>query len=157
MGALNPGGAFILLGAAALVWAFSKTNGVSMSVPEFNTDTGDNNKKNRNEKQHNVYVLKNKATGTIEYVGRTTDLDTAKYRHSRNPARSDLKIESVAENISRETARGLEQMLIMQCGIKNKFNPANNQINGVSPSNKSYSIYWDAATYWVDNHETPCR
>ena len=101
-----------------------------------------------------------KETKTIEYVGRTTNLKYTEERHARNPFRTSLKIDPIATNVSKETARGLEQMWILQCHTlnKNKEFPKNNQINGVASNNPQYNLFWDMALEWESENEhlIPC-
>jgi len=157
MGALNPGGAFVLLGVAALVWAFSKTNDVSMGVPNLDISMGNrNDDKVNNEKKYAVYVLRDKLTKKAEYVGRTGQINKTEYRHLHNPARSHLKIETVATNIDFATARGLEQQLIIKCNTLDKRDKMHNQINGLSSFHHNFQIYWDAASAWSSEHEVKC-
>ena len=68
-----------------------------------------------------------------------------------------MDFEPVALNISDKTARGLEQMLIMQCRTLNRNNRTNNQINGIYKYNNDYQIFWDAAASWASENEIPCR
>ena len=125
------------------------------------TNTSKKNNKDNDNKNHNVYVLKDTEASpqVIEYVGRTVDLQRTEYRHSQNAARSHLKLQVVARNVDRNTARGLEQMYIIRCKTLKKGFPTNNQINGVSEKNLiKHPEFWNAATEWVDenNHLSPC-
>lgn len=67
----------------------------------------------------------------------------------------------IAENVSYEVARGLEQMWIIECNTlkRDPQNPIHNQINGVNPLRDEYFIYWAAAGGWVSDNESlvPCR
>lgn len=95
----------------------------------------------------------------VEYVGRTQHLEQTEYRHKVNPFRADLVIDYVAINISSNTARGLEQALIMECRTlnRNKEYPRNNQINGVSLMNPKYQLYWDYAMTWRSENVFSCN
>ena len=131
---------------------------VQLAKKKSNTTKKKNNSNKVNN--HNVYVLRDKETKTIEYVGRTTNLKYTEERHARNPFRTSLKIDPIATNVSKETARGLEQMWILQCHTlnKNKEFPKNNQINGVASNNPQYNLFWDMALEWESENEhlIPC-
>lgn len=136
-------------------------NAVSRSTTSKKKSNTTKKKNNSNKvNNHNVYVLRDKETKTIEYVGRTTNLKYTEERHARNPFRTSLKIDPIATNVSKETARGLEQMWILQCHTlnKNKEFPKNNQINGVASNNPQYNLFWDMALEWESENEhlIPC-
>ncbi len=109
--------------------------------------------------EHNVYVLRDELTRQVKYVGRTKNIDSAKYRHHKNPSRNKLDFDAVAIDISKETARGLEQALIEKCNTleRNKENPIKNQINGLRANHPKYSIYWAEATTWLSENLVSCR
>ena len=117
-------------------------------------------KKNSDETLHNVYVLRD-SSNNVQYVGRTTNLEATEIRHENNLVRAALQMKPIAIDVSKETARGLEQMLIMNCRTlnRNRSFPINNQINGVSIRNPKYNLYWDSATQWVSENEhlVPCK
>lgn len=131
---------------------FTGVGGKQEFIPKEKTPP---NKKNNTINNNSVYTL-NDING-VQYVGRTTQIQQTINRHNSNPARTGLSLNVVGSNLSRTQARGLEQMLIMQCRTLNKNNPKNNQINGVSPYNPNYSVYWDAAKLWSSENLTPCR
>lgn len=108
-------------------------------------------------REHNVYVLREQATKIVRYVGRTKDKDATERRHKANPARTDLKFDPVVENVTKEEARGLEQMLIIDCRTLRRGNYMYNQINGVSAKNPKYKLYWDLALTFRDENVLPCR
>ncbi|MBE6150540.1 MAG: DNRLRE domain-containing protein [Firmicutes bacterium] len=110
-------------------------------------------KSNSNKGEHNVYVLADKKSGKVEYVGRTKKLSSAQSRHNANPARKDLVFTPVAQNVDKNTARGLEQIFIYECRTLNRGTPMHNQINGISPRNLNFQLYWDAALVWASGDE----
>ena len=135
------------------------TNDAILKVQTHNAEKSKSNPKKGEANNHNVYVLRNGNTRVIEYVGRTQSIEQTEIRHNNNPYRADLWLDRIAENVSEETARGLEQMLIIECRTlnRNKEFPMNNQINGVAFKNHNYSIYWDAALTWASENELPCK
>ncbi len=147
------GAALLLVGVGAVEGSINAYKNVKKAVK--NTKKKSNNDVNN----HNVYTLYDPLTQKIEYVGRTTDLPATKYRHRQNPYRRHLELDEIAMNVSKDTARGLEQMIIESCRTLNKDtnNPINNQINGVSPRNKKRDLYWDSAVIWSSEHVVPCR
>ena len=92
----------------------------------------------------------------IEYVGRTANIEDRRKAHKSNGSpRKHLEMLPIAENISYEQARGLEQMGI---DYYNTYNPVkyggnayNNQINGISPVNPlRLFFYADAIPYAIN-------
>lgn len=51
----------------------------------------------------------------------------------------------LADNLSYEAARGVEQTYMLYHHTINTQNKMNNQINGISPNNKKLGIYMEAA------------
>jgi len=103
---------------------------------------------------HNVYVLREKGTNKVRYVGRTVDLKGTEYRHNQNPARANLNFDPVARNISKETARGLEELLIIgYYNTLNRNDPMYSQIHGVSLKNPKRDMYMKLAYTWVSENE----
>lgn len=74
------------------------------------------------------------------YVGRTKNLASAAYRHSRNPYRTDLKLVPFEQNLSYGEARFLEQYYINYFQTLNRKNKTNNQIRGATE--KKYEAYY---------------
>ena len=89
------------------------------------------------KRNNSVYVLKDD-TGTVQYVGRTNDVDRRRAAHSNNPARTGLRMEVVASELSLPEARALEQAGMAYHHTINTANRMNNQINSVAPK------YWGA-------------
>ena len=103
---------------------------------------------------HNVYVLRDENTKKIEYVGRTINREATKIRHKNNPNRTKLQIHFIAKDVSYETARGLEEFLIIDYyNTLNRNNPMNNQIHGVSLKNNNRDLYMKLAQTWISENE----
>lgn len=103
---------------------------------------------------HNVYVLRDENTKKIEYVGRTINREATKIRHKNNPNRKKLQIHFIAKDVSYETARGLEEFLIIDYyNTLNRNNPMNNQIHGVSLKNNNRDLYMKLAQTWISENE----
>ena len=99
--------------------------------------------KQKAKRNNTVYRLVD-ADGQVQYVGRTTNVEARKAAHQRNPNRSSLKFEIIAPGLSYYEARGLEQIAMIEYHTINAKNRMNNQINGISPSNKLLVIYMEA-------------
>ena len=89
------------------------------------------------KRNNSVYVLKDD-TGTVQYVGRTNNVDRRRAAHSANPARSGLEMEVIASGLNLPESRALEQAGMAYYHTINTANKMNNQINSVSPK------YWGA-------------
>ena len=89
------------------------------------------------KRNNSVYVLKDD-TGTVQYVGRTNDVDRRRAAHSANPARAGLEMEVIASGLNLPESRALEQAGMAYYHTINTANKMNNQINSVSPK------YWGA-------------
>ena len=120
------------------------------------TKTKKETKKDNDSNNHNVYFLWNTTNGKVEYVGRTKNIDATTYRHKHNDYRKELDIHVVARNISAETARGLEEYYILECGTLKKGEFQYNQIHGVSAKNPNYMIYWNSALTWASENIVKC-
>jgi RHS repeat-associated protein len=105
----------------------------------------------QNEGKYYVYVLSD-ASNTVQYVGRTKDPEAREAAHRRNPDRANLNFEIVAECVSYERARGLEQTLMLYYHTLNSSNKMNNQINGISPNNGNKDSYLSAAKEALGNY-----
>ena len=122
------------------------------------TKTKKKTSQQKDEEEYYVYVLRDSEEIT-KYVGRTKNKTSTIYRHSHNDYRKDLTIDFITEkSVSYATARGLEQLLIIECKTlhPDKRNPVQNQINGLRENHKYYEIYWNAATNWRDEHIVKC-
>ena len=89
------------------------------------------------KRNNSVYVLKDDA-GTVQYVGRTNNVDKRRAAHSANPARAGLEMEVIASGLNLPESRALEQAGMAYYHTINTANKMNNQINSVSPK------YWGA-------------
>ncbi len=89
------------------------------------------------KRNNSVYVLKDDA-GTVQYVGRTNNVNKRRAAHNANPARAGLKMEVIASELNLPEARALEQAGMAYYHTINTSNKINNQINSVSPK------YWGA-------------
>ena len=96
------------------------------------------------KRNHSVYVLKDD-TGTVQYVGRTTDVAKRAKAHEANPARAGLKLEVIQPNLNYVQARAVEQAAMAYYHTINTANKMNNQINGISPFNPKLGVYKEAA------------
>ena len=135
IGGMSSGAATIAAGAL-LVAGASATASVASKTVEKKAD--------RNSKRNNtVYKLVDK-NDEVQYVGRTTNVTARADAHKHNPFRKDLRMEIIAQDLSYNEARGLEQIAMLQCHTINTANRMNNQINGISPFNKSLEIYMTA-------------
>ena len=89
------------------------------------------------KRNNSVYVLKDD-TGTVQYVGRTNNVNRRRLAHSVNPARAGLEMAVIAFGLSLPESRALEQAGMAYYHTINTANKMNNQINSVSPK------YWGA-------------
>ncbi len=100
-------------------------------------------------RNNSVYVLKDN-TGTVQYVGRTNNVNRRRAAHSANPARAGLELEVIQSNLNYIQARAIEQAAMAYYHTINTTNKMNNQINGISPSNPKLGIYKEAAVGMLD-------
>ena len=114
-------GAMIVAGAST---AAAVTSAVTEKAVEKTT-----------KRNNSVYVLKD-GTGTVQYVGRTNNVDKRRAAHSVNPARAGLEMEVIASGLNLPESRALEQAGMAYYHTINTANKRNNQINSVSPK------YW---------------
>ena len=89
-------------------------------------------------KSYSVYVLKD-SEGTVQYVGRTSDVERRKAAHKRNIFRKDLDFEVIAFDLNYEQSRALEQAAMAFYHTINTVDKKNNQINGIKPTD--WDIY----------------
>ncbi len=106
------------------------------------------------DKSYTVYKLIDVEDKSVQYIGRTGDIQATIRRHKRNIFRSELEFVPIHRGLSLEQSRGLEQYYIEVYRTLNKENKANNQINGVNPKKKEkYEYYSDIAKHYL-NGET---
>ena len=84
------------------------------------------------QRKHSVYVLTDDS-GTVQYVGRTVNVEKRKTAHAQNPARSGLQMEVLASGLTLHEARALEQSTMLYYHTINTSNKMNNQINSIAP------------------------
>ena len=96
------------------------------------------NKPKREEKSHTVYELKKEKSEKIVYVGRTVNKDARKAYHQKTKPGNEFIV--VKEGLTKEEARGLEQILIIQYSTKEQLN----KINGINPNNRNLGVYMRA-------------
>ena len=89
------------------------------------------------ERNNSVYVLKDGA-GTVQYVGRTSNVSRRMRAHNANPARAGLEMVVIASGLNLSESRALEQAGMAYYHTINTTNRMNNQINSVAPK------YWSA-------------
>ena len=87
-------------------------------------------------RNNSVYVLKD-SSDTVQYVGRTSDVERRRRAHEANPARRGLEMDVIASGLNLEESRALEQAGMAYYHTINTANKMNNQINSVAPK------YWD--------------
>lgn len=96
------------------------------------------NKPKREEKSHTVYELRNNNSKEVVYVGRTVNRNAREAYHKKT--KPGNKFEVVKEGLTKEEARGLEQILIIQYSTKEQLN----KINGINPNNRNLGVYMRA-------------
>ena len=89
------------------------------------------------KRNNSVYALIDDSD-TVQYVGRTNDIERRRKAHGINPARSGLRMEILASGLNLAEARALEQAGMAYYHTINTANKMNNQINGIAPK------YWTA-------------
>lgn len=85
-----------------------------------------------------VYRSINPETGDVQYVGITNDLETRAAAHLREKG---IKIDEIGglENLSREDARAVEQVLIQYYGVGKNKGTLLNKINSIASTNPIYA------------------
>ena len=96
------------------------------------------------KRNNSVYVLRDDA-GTVQYVGRTTDVAKRAKAHEANPARAGLELVVIQSNLNYAEARAIEQAAMVYYHTINTANKMNNQINGISSFNPKLGDYKEAA------------
>lgn len=116
--------------------------GTAAATEKVIEKTKDRQQKN-NGKNHTVYRLRNKRTNEIDYVGRTVNPETRKYNHSKTKPNHGFEI--IASGLTREEARGIEQIYMIEYNTKSLLN----KINGIGPKNKKLEIYMEAGRQMI--------
>ena len=96
-----------------------------------------------------VYFLEDQF-GIIRYVGRVTD-DGFRQRMIYHRNTRGLEEFYSARGLTRDEARGLEEIGMIQCHTINTLNSLNNQIHGIAWSNARGETYLQAAYAYLDN------
>ncbi len=87
------------------------------------------------------YVLRNRVTDEIEYVGRTNDFSRRANEHNRDTNKTGLNFDPVYWTNDRKVQRGLEQELY------DKYQPRANLIRPISLANLNITSYIGAASH----------
>lgn len=97
-----------------------------------------------NEENHIVYKLIDKKDNKkVKYVGRTKNEEARKRVHKK--IHPDLTFVRIERGLTKEQARGLEQMYMIEYHTRNYYN----KINGISPKNKKLDIYMEAGRQFL--------
>ena len=124
---------------------FAKGKDISLSkIKEKSTSKSITIAKTKNKsvsqkKEYSVYGLVN-SNKDVMYVGRTSNLVSAAYRHKQNPYRKKLNLIAFEQNLSYGEARFFEQYYIDYFQTLNRSNKTNNQIRGATE--KKYEAYY---------------
>ena len=102
-----------------------------------------------NSQTYSVYFLEDE-NGTIQYVGRVKD-SGYRARMAHHYSTRHLTPNSRISGLDYATARGLEEIGMIQCHTLNPGNPKNNQIHGISSQNKKGGLYMEAAGNYLSN------
>ena len=105
-------------------------------------------------KSYSVYMLTN-SEGRVEYVGRTTNMDTRMNQHRRNPKTKVLQLGEHIDGLTYCQARILEQTLMISYATLNVARDTSyfgkNYINGISRHNGNLPAYIQAFEDYVFN------
>ena len=101
-------------------------------------------------KSYIVYLLAD-TQGNIRYVGRVT---TSGYeaRMNYHQRTRGLRPAKTFIGLDYSSARGLEEILMIELHLLNPSNPLNNQIHGIGPRNPNGSNYLAAAQEYLENY-----
>jgi hypothetical protein len=98
------------------------------------------------EARGGVYVLRNPAADDVVVrSGRTIDLTRREADHLRDPALKDFDFDTIYRTDVYNEQRGLEQVL------HDTYQPPLNKIRPISPTNKNYNTYMEAAKNYLGN------
>ena len=90
-----------------------------------------------NEKSHIVYKLVD-SKENVQYVGRTVNEKARKANHKKKYP--NLEFRPIVEGLTREQARGVEQIYMVEYNTRSLLN----KINGINPKNIKREIYMEA-------------
>ena len=113
--------------ALAVAGATAIASATSYALEKIAADTSKND--------NSVYVLVDEG-GTVQYVGRTKNVERRREAHSQNPARSGLRMDVIASGLNHSESRALEQAGMAYYHTINTADKMNNQINSIAPQ------YW---------------
>ena len=118
-----------------------------------NTDSRTKSKQPKGDEEPAVYTVYGliDSRDTVQYVGRTKNIDARTKAHENSNARGHLTMHIFRKNLTYDQARGLEQLLMVYYHTLNALNPANNQINGIRANNPNYRHYIDSANALFEN------
>ena len=102
-----------------------------------------------NAENYTVYFLADE-NEDIQYVGRVKT-DNYGSRMAYHEATRNLYPAYSVSNLSYYEARGLEEIGMIECHTINRSNSRNNQIHGISSTNKKGGLYMDAAINYLLN------
>ena len=98
------------------------------------------------EARGGAYVLRDPANGgAVVRSGRTINLGQREAQHLRDPALKDFDFDPVYRTDVYNEQRGLEQIL------HDIYQPSLNKIRPISPNNKNYDTYMEAARKYLGN------
>ena len=87
-----------------------------------------------NFEDQSVYIMRNKYTNVVEYVGRTNNPDRRQGEHDKDVTKSDLlPMEVKFTGLTKKQARAMEQTIIASYGLSKLIN----RRNEISPNNVS--------------------
>lgn len=81
--------------------------------------------------------------GTVQYVGRTKNVEKRRVAHNSNKARAGLRMEVIASGLNLPEAGALEQAGMAYHHTLNTSNKMNNQINSIAP--KYWGVFKEVA------------
>ena len=110
--------------------------GTAVATEKVIETVKDRQRKN-NEKSHTVYKLTD-SKGKVQYVGRTVNEKARKAKHKKN--HPTLEFQPIVEGLTREQARGVEQIYMVEYNTRSLLN----KINGINPKNIKREIYMEA-------------
>ena len=91
------------------------------------------------KRDNSVYVLVDEG-GTVQYVGRTKNVERRREAHSQNPARSGLRMDVIASGLNHSESRALEQAGMAYYHTINTVDKMNNQKDIAEKSKIHYEV-----------------
>lgn len=96
------------------------------------------------EAKHTVYALVDE-NKIVKNIGRTVNVTATTNKHRNNPARKNLKLVHLRDNLQYHEARILEEYYITYYKTLNKMDKRCNQIHGLRVSEKDYDAFMNFA------------